>query len=271
VSTSRGEKGSLRRAHAAQGGVVPTKPPPPSARPTTAPGSTKSRVCCAEQPLQVQRRRRVRAGPGPVHARLEAAGRPALRHLVGDYDTYAIPNSAAGPETTTSYRMKVSEWSKRIGPAVPAERTDVVPLLGRHLVQHLGRCLFAQRGQRRHPARAGDQRRARRQARLGRRQFTPRRAFRSTKLHERNTDPLVNLVTLSGKRHVAGFELDLAGPHHAAGLGGVCLVHVDAGGQDRRSAWPAPKAKAPAPALTPGTRARCGPPTAHAAVRVGAA
>ena len=35
--------------------------------------------------------------------------------------------------------------------------------------------------------------------------------FRSTKLHERNTDPLVNLVTLSGKRHTAGLEIDLAG------------------------------------------------------------
>ena len=36
-------------------------------------------------------------------------------------------------------------------------------------------------------------------------------AFRSTKLHERNTDPLVNRVTLSGKRHVAGFDMDIAG------------------------------------------------------------
>jgi catecholate siderophore receptor len=36
-------------------------------------------------------------------------------------------------------------------------------------------------------------------------------AFRSTKLHERNTDPLVNLVTLSGKRHVAGLDFDIAG------------------------------------------------------------
>jgi catecholate siderophore receptor len=35
--------------------------------------------------------------------------------------------------------------------------------------------------------------------------------FRSTKLHERNTDPLVNLVTLSGKRHAAGFEFDVSG------------------------------------------------------------
>ena len=35
--------------------------------------------------------------------------------------------------------------------------------------------------------------------------------FRSTKLHERNTDPDVDLVTLSGKRHVAGFEADFTG------------------------------------------------------------
>jgi catecholate siderophore receptor len=44
------------------------------------------------------------------------------------------------------------------------------------------------------------------------RQWTTRLAvFRSTKLRERNTDPLVNLVTLSGKRHVAGFEAEVAG------------------------------------------------------------
>lgn len=35
--------------------------------------------------------------------------------------------------------------------------------------------------------------------------------FRTTKLHERNTDPTVDLVTLSGKRHVAGFEAEVTG------------------------------------------------------------
>ncbi len=35
--------------------------------------------------------------------------------------------------------------------------------------------------------------------------------FRNTKLHERNTDPLVNLVTLSGKRHAAGVDVDVIG------------------------------------------------------------
>ncbi|MFG6467279.1 TonB-dependent receptor [Roseateles sp. BYS87W] len=37
-------------------------------------------------------------------------------------------------------------------------------------------------------------------------------AFRNTKLHERNTDPLItNLVTLSGKRHAAGLDIDVVG------------------------------------------------------------
>ncbi|PTT87207.1 TonB-dependent siderophore receptor [Pelomonas sp. HMWF004] len=37
-------------------------------------------------------------------------------------------------------------------------------------------------------------------------------AFRNTKLHERNTDPLItNLVTLSGKRHAAGMDFDIVG------------------------------------------------------------
>lgn len=44
------------------------------------------------------------------------------------------------------------------------------------------------------------------------RQWSSRFAlFRSTKLHERNTDPLVPLLTLSGKRHVAGLEAEIAG------------------------------------------------------------
>jgi catecholate siderophore receptor len=36
-------------------------------------------------------------------------------------------------------------------------------------------------------------------------------AFRSTKLHERNTDPDRNVAVLTGKRHVAGLEADITG------------------------------------------------------------
>ncbi len=132
--------------------------------------------------------------------------------LAGDYDTFAIPNNAPGPVTTTSYRMKVSEFSKRFGLlfqpsenmsfhfsaatsfntsgdaySLSAANVDIPPEQAINL--ELGARLDSADGN-----------------------FTTRLAvFRATKLHERNTDPLVNLVTLSGKRHVAGFELDLTG------------------------------------------------------------
>ena len=44
------------------------------------------------------------------------------------------------------------------------------------------------------------------------RRFTHRFAvFRTTKFHERNTDPLLDVAVLSGKRHAAGFEWDFSG------------------------------------------------------------
>lgn len=133
-------------------------------------------------------------------------------NLVGDYSTYSIPSTAAGPVTTASYTMKVSEISKRVGVlyqpnalhsyhfsaatsfntsgdaySLSANNVDVSPEQSINL--ELGAKLDS-----------ADKR------------FTTRLAlFHSTKLHERNTDPLVNLVTLSGKRHVAGFEVDMAG------------------------------------------------------------
>jgi catecholate siderophore receptor len=132
--------------------------------------------------------------------------------LTGTYNSYAIPNAAAGPETVTSYRMKVSEWSKRLGLlfqptplmsfhfsaatsfntsgdaySLSAANVDIPPEQAINL--ELGAKLDSEDGK--ISARAS--------------------AFRSTKLHERNTDPLVNLVTLSGKRHVAGIDMDVAG------------------------------------------------------------
>nr|WP_316641446.1 TonB-dependent siderophore receptor [uncultured Roseateles sp.] len=132
--------------------------------------------------------------------------------LNGDYDTFSIPNTAAGPDTKASYRMKVSELSKRLGLlfqpnermsfhasaatsfntsgdaySLGASNQDIPPEQSINL--ELGAKIDSNDGK-----------------------FTTRFAlFRSTKLHERNTDPLVDLVTLSGKRHVAGFEMDFAG------------------------------------------------------------
>jgi catecholate siderophore receptor len=133
-------------------------------------------------------------------------------NLNGDFTSFSLPPQAPGPVTVASYQMKVSELSKRVGVlyqpnalqsyhfsaatsfntsgdaySLSANNADIPPEQSINL--ELGAKLDS-----------ADKR------------FTSRLAvFRSTKLHERNTDPLVNLVTLSGKRHVAGLEVDLAG------------------------------------------------------------
>jgi len=132
--------------------------------------------------------------------------------LVGEYDTYTVPTTAVSPVTTSSYRMEISEWSHRTGLlfqpsermsfhvsgatsfntsgdayALSAQNVNTPPEKAINL--EIGGNLTSEDGK-----------------------FNARFAvFRSTKLNERNTDPDVNLVTLSGKRHVAGIELDLAG------------------------------------------------------------
>ncbi|MEY8879051.1 MAG: TonB-dependent receptor [Leptothrix sp. (in: b-proteobacteria)] len=133
-------------------------------------------------------------------------------HLVGDYDTLTIPTAAAGPVTTTGYQMKVAELSKRAGVLFqPDERTsfhfsaatsfntsgDAYSLGASNVNTPPEQSINLELG-------------AKLDSANGR--FTTRLAvFRSTKLHERNTDPLVDLVTLSGKRHAAGAEIDFAG------------------------------------------------------------
>ena len=133
-------------------------------------------------------------------------------YLKGDYDTFGIPSNAPGPVTKSSYRMTVSEWSKRLGLlfqpnermsfhasaassfntsgdaySLGASNQDIPPEQSVNL--ELGAKIESSDGQ-----------------------LSSRFAiFQTTKRQERNTDPLVNLVTLSGKRHAAGFEADFTG------------------------------------------------------------
>ncbi|MBL8345579.1 MAG: TonB-dependent siderophore receptor [Rubrivivax sp.] len=199
--------------NAAQGGVVPVKPP-------TLVGTPDDGASIDEDArvLRLANRYESRGEGLYVQDLVEFVPKwkalLGLRHdhLVGDYDTLAIPNAAPGPETATSYRMSVSELSKRVGLmfqpnermsfhfsyatsfntsgdaySLSAANVDVPPEKSINL--ELGAKVDSADGN-----------------------FTVRvAAFRSTKLNERNTDPLVNLVTLSGKRHVAGFEIDLTG------------------------------------------------------------
>ncbi|MBE2262108.1 MAG: TonB-dependent siderophore receptor [Burkholderiaceae bacterium] len=133
-------------------------------------------------------------------------------YLVGDYDTYSIPNNAASPTTPTRYQMKVSQWSGRLGLmyqptplssyyasvansfntsgdaySLSAANVDIPP--EQSVNMEIGAKIDSDN-----------------------KRFTTRvAAFWTNKYQERNTDPDVNLVTLSGKRHAAGLELDLSG------------------------------------------------------------
>lgn len=142
-------------------------------------------------------------------------------HLEGDYDTFNYTYSGTtgthgfdkfSRGGTTGYRMKVSELSKRLGVLFQPNALhsyhaslansfntsgDAYSLGATNVNTPPEQALNFEVG-----------------AKLDSddRQWTTRvAAFRSTKLHERNTDPLVNLVTLSGKRHVAGAEVDITG------------------------------------------------------------
>jgi len=213
VDFAQEEKVVYGARSAAQGGVVPTKP-------TTTVGAPDDGAWIDESLRVLRETSRYKSKGFGLYVQDLVQVAPhwkvlaGLRYdnLTGDYFTYGIPNNAAGPVTTTSYRMKVSEVSKRLGVlyqpndlhsyhfsaatsfntsgdaySLGATNVDTPPEQSIN-IEFGGKLDSADK------------------------QWTTRFAvFRSTKLHERNTDPLVNLVTLSGKRHVAGAEVDVTG------------------------------------------------------------
>ncbi len=132
--------------------------------------------------------------------------------MQGDYNTYAIPAAAPGPVTNTPYSQNISAWSKRAGLLFQPN-----PLHSYHLSYGTS---FNTSGDTYSysPATVNTPPESSRNIELGAKldtedkRFTTRLAlFHSTKLHERNTDPLINIDVLSGKRHAAGFEIDVTG------------------------------------------------------------
>ena len=133
-------------------------------------------------------------------------------HLTGDYSTFVIPINASGPVTTTTYHMKVSEWSKRVGVLYQPNDLQSYHLSLANSFNTSGDAYALSAQNVNTPPEQSINFEIGAKLDSEDKRFTTRLAvFRSTKLHERNTDPLVNLVTLSGKRHVAGAEIDFSG------------------------------------------------------------
>ena len=213
VDLARERKQVFAARSAAQGGIVPLKP-------TTTAGTPDDGAWIDESVRRLRRSSAYESLAGGLYVQDLIELRPAwklllgLRHdrLAGDYDTYAIPANAPQPVTATRYRMRVSELSKRAGLLYqPDARTsihfsaatsfntsgDAYSLSAANVDIPPEQAINLEVGARLDAA-DGD--------------LTVRTAiFRTTKLHERNTDPLIDLVTLSGRRHAAGFEIDVAG------------------------------------------------------------
>ena len=129
--------------------------------------------------------------------------------MTGDYDTF---NAATGA-VTGSYRMKVSEWSKRFGVLYQPS-----PLHSFHFsygtsFNTSGEAYSLGAANVNTPPERSENLELGARIESADKKFTSRVAlFKSTKKHERNTDPLLPGITvLSGKRHVAGIDADIAG------------------------------------------------------------
>ena len=135
--------------------------------------------------------------------------------LKGNYDSFAPPANGANAlnGAMSHYQMEVGEWSKRVGALFqPSERESY----------HFSAATSFNTSGDAYSLGAGNKDVAPEQSinlELGAKldsadkNFSTRYAlFQSTKLHERNTDPLQPGVTvLSGRRHAAGLEADITG------------------------------------------------------------
>lgn len=213
VDVSREKRTVYAARSAAQGGVTLTKP-------TTTIGTPQdgASVNEARRVLRVNNAY-VATGAGAyvqdvvqVAPAWKLVGGVRYDRLNGDYDINTIPDAAPGPVTATTYRMRVSEFSPRIGALF-----QPTPLHSFHVSAGSS---FNTSGDAYSLSAANADTDPEKSVNLelgakldsADKRFTTRLAvFRSTKTNERNTDPDLPVTVLSGKRHVAGFEADITG------------------------------------------------------------
>jgi catecholate siderophore receptor len=213
VDFAQEEKVVYGARSAAQGGVVPIKPP-------TTVGTPNDGAWIDESTRVLRETSRYKSKGFGIYAQDLVQVAPnwkllaGLRydHLQGDYDTFVIPSNAPGPVTTTSYRMKVSEFSERLGVLYQPNELHSYHFSAATSFNTSGDAYSLSAANQDIPPEESINFELGAKLDSPNRQWTTRLAlFHATKKNERNTDPLVNLVTLSGKRHVAGLEIEVSG------------------------------------------------------------
>jgi catecholate siderophore receptor len=135
-------------------------------------------------------------------------------NLKGSYDQFAIPAAAAGPVTTTSYRQKISEVSKRFGVLFQPSATQSYHFSYGTSFNTSGDTYSYNAQSANTDPESSENIELGAKIDSADKRFTTRLAlFRATKKNERNTDPdtAATRLLLSGQRHSAGFEIDVTG------------------------------------------------------------
>ena len=130
----------------------------------------------------------------------------------GDYNTYSIPSDAAGPVTTAEYEQSIYKWSKRFGVLYQPNALQSFHFSWGTSFNTSGDTYSYNASTVNTPPEKSQNIEIGARIDSADKRFTNRFAiFRSTKLNERNTDPLIDIAVLSGKRHATGFEWDFSG------------------------------------------------------------
>jgi len=135
-------------------------------------------------------------------------------NMRGDYSTYAIPTAAAGPVTTTSYVQEISAISKRFGLLYQPNALHSYHFSYGTSFNTSGDAYSYNAQSANTPPESSENIEFGAKLDSADKQFTTRLAiFHSSKSNERNTDPdtAATRLLLSGKRHSAGFEVDITG------------------------------------------------------------
>lgn len=215
IDFAKEEKTVYTARNAAQGGVDLIKPPTTFGRPNDGASINEdARVLRVNNEFEAKGWGVYAQDLVQVAPHWKVLGGLRYDSLEGRYRAYGIPNNAPGPVTTTAYRQKISELSKRFG--VLFQPNDL------HSYHFSYGTSFNTSGDTYsyNALSANTDPESSENIELGAKldtadkRFTTRIAiFRSTKKNERNTDPdtAATRLLLSGERHSAGVEIDVTG------------------------------------------------------------
>lgn len=204
---------------AAQGGVVPAKPNGTFDNPGNPWIDESSRVLRTSNDYRSNSWGVYAQDMAHLNEQFKVVAGLRYDKLKGDYNQYAIPNNAAGPVTTSSYQMKVGEWSPRLGFLYqPSEQYSWYGSYGQSFNTSGDAYSLGANNASTPPEKSRNLEIGVKAETESKRLSWRASIFHTTKYNERNTDPLefvpgttTPVTALSGKRHATGLEFDAAG------------------------------------------------------------